>query len=332
MNRVPEVTVLMPVFNGIPFLHEAVESILRQSLRDFIFLIIDDGSTDGSQDYLDQLSDPRVRVVHQSNRGCGGARKVGLAMCDSEFVAMMDSDDVAAPRRLELQLDFLRRHQDVGLVGTQIAFLGARGITGFSPPMPCDHHQIYSDLIRGRLALRHPTVMCRTSVMKGIGGYRMDRDGEDYGMFLRMGEASKLANLEEVLLLYRMHLGNVTARTIGLIRSHIAHECCCAHQRARGLPEVSFEAFTAQRKFWQRTADRMDSYALTHYWRAMAEILSADKFKGYARLGWSAMCSPQMTWQRLCREARKLRQRTGAAMRLSSKEPCSAPGGAKDAQ
>jgi glycosyltransferase involved in cell wall biosynthesis len=332
MNDIPEITVLMPVYNGIPFLQEAVESILRQTFGNFTFLVIDDGSTDGSEKYLDQLRDSRVRVVHQSNRGCGGARKVGLRMCDSEFVAMMDADDVAVPRRLETQLDFLRRHPDVGLVGTQISFLGAGGRTGFSPPMPCDHQEIYTDLIRGRLALRHPTVTCRTSVMKGIGGYRIDRDGEDYGMFLRMGEVSKLANLEDVFLLYRMHLGNVSANSIGLIRSHIAHECCCAHQRARGLPEVTFDAFTAQRTLCQRMADRMDAYALTHYWRAMAEILSAKELRGYARLAWSAVCSPHMTWQRFCREARKLRQRIGGAKRPSTKEPYSAPAGAKNAQ
>jgi hypothetical protein len=253
-------------------------------------------------------------------------------MCESEFVAMMDSDDVAAPRRLELQVEFLKRHKDVGLVGSQIALLGVGGKTGFSPPMPCEHHEIYTDLIRGRLALRHPSVMCRTSIMKETGGYRIDRDGEDYGMFLRMGEASKLANLGEVLLLYRMHPGNVSANTIGLIRSHIAHECCCARQRAISSPEITFEAFTSDRRFWQRAADRMDAYALTHYWRAMAEILSEKEFQGYSRLAWSAMCSPQMTWQRLCREGRKLKQRATGATRRSIKEPCTVLAGAKNAE
>jgi glycosyltransferase involved in cell wall biosynthesis len=327
MNRIPEVTVLMPVHNGIPFLYEAVESILRQSLGDFTFLIIDDGSNDGGQDYLDQLSDPRVRVVHQSNRGCGGARNVGLAMCDSEFVAVMDSDDVAVPCRLESQLDFLRHHKDVGMVGTQIAFLGAGGRTGFFPPMPCDHHEIYADLLRGRLAMRHPSVMCRTSVLKGIGGYGVDHVGEDFGMFLRMGEVSKLANLEEVLLLYRIHLGNVTLKRMALIRAHLAHECYCARQRAGGLPEVTFDEFTTERPFWHRIADRMDCYALTQYWRALTEILSASKFKGYARLGWSILCSPEVTWQRLCREARKIRRTTRAARRMRSTKPITPPAG-----
>jgi len=304
-----------------------VESILRQSLGDFTFLIINDGSTDGSRDYLDRLSDPRVRVVHQSNRGCGGALNVGLAMCDSEFVARMDSDDVAGPCRLESQLDFLRRHKDVGMVGTQIAFLGVGGTTGFSPPMPCDHQEIYADLLRGRLSLRHPSVMYRISVMKRIGGYGIDRDGEDFGMFLRMGEVSKLANLEEVLLLYRVHLGNVTVKTMGLIRGHVAHECHCARQRAGGLAEVTFDEFTAERPFGQRIADRMDCYALTQYWRALAEILSASEFKGYTRLGWSALCSPRLTWQRLCREARKIRQTAKAATRMRSTKLITPPAG-----
>jgi hypothetical protein len=214
------------------------------------------------------------------------------------------------------------------MVGTQIAYLGVGGRTGFSSPMPCNHHEIYADLLRGRLAISQPSLMCRTSLLKGIGGYRIDRSGEDWDMFLWMGEVSKIANLEEVLHLYRVHRGSVNAKYTGLIRAHIAHACYCARQRAAGLPEVTFDEFTAQRRFWQCIADRMDCYALTQYQRALDEILSASEFKGYARLGWSALCSPQLTWQRLCREARKIRHTTRPARRVRSTKPSTPPSAA----
>jgi glycosyltransferase involved in cell wall biosynthesis len=315
------VTVLMPVYNGLPYLREAVDSILRQSFRDFGFLIIDDGSTDCSGDYLDQLADPRIEVVHERHRGLGAALNQGLDICGTEFLARMDADDVALPGRLEAQLAFLRRHEEIGILGTQIAHLGVAGGTGFSSPMPCDHKAIYADLLRGRLALSHPSIMCRTSVLKRIGGYRIQGVGEDWEMFLRIGEVSRIANLGEVLHLYRVHLGSVNARHTGLVRARIAYACYCARQRAGGLPEITFDEFAAQRPFWRRLVDRMDCYGLTQYQRALHEILSASQFKGYARLGWSALCSPQLTWQRLCREARKIRRTTGPKRHVAGAPP-----------
>ena len=317
------ITVVMSVYNGLPFLPEAVDSILRQSFGDINLLIVDDGSTDGGEHYLDRLKDPRVRVVHQPNRGQGAARNVGLAMCDSEFVAIMDSDDVAVSSRLESQLDFLRRHKDVGMLGTQFAYLGVGGRAGFSPPMPCDHAEIHRDLLLGRLAVCQPSLMCRTSVLKGIGGYRIAGSGEDWDMFLRMGEASKLANLGEVLHLYRVHPGSVTTKYVGLVRARIAHACCCAKQRAGGSPEVTFDEFVAKERArapWQRAAERMDWYASAQYRAGLAQILDSRTAKGYVRLAWAAVCSPPRTWQRLCRASRKLLQRVTGAWRPTREE------------
>lgn len=143
-----KVTVLMTVYNSLPFLKDAVESILRQSFTDFSFLIIDDGSTDGGSDYLYRLTDPRILIIRQPNRGQGMARNVGLEICQSEFVAMMDADDVALASRLQCQVDFLKSNKDVGMLGTQFAYMGPGGRAGFQPPMACDHAGIVADLKR----------------------------------------------------------------------------------------------------------------------------------------------------------------------------------------
>ncbi len=131
-----EVTVLMAVYNGMPYLPEAVDSILKQTLQDFRFLIINDGSTDGTEDYLNRLTDQRVQVVKGPHRGLGVALNMGLAMCKTEFLARMDSDDIALPTRLEAQLRFLRCHKAVGLVGTRVSYFGTSGRSGFSHPCP----------------------------------------------------------------------------------------------------------------------------------------------------------------------------------------------------
>ena len=89
------VSILMAVCNGMPYLPEAVDSIRRQTLAQWTFVIVDDGSTDGSAQYLDGLDDSRIRVLHTPNRGLGAALNRGLALCHTEFVARMDCDDVA---------------------------------------------------------------------------------------------------------------------------------------------------------------------------------------------------------------------------------------------
>jgi glycosyltransferase involved in cell wall biosynthesis len=304
----PEVSVIMSVYNGMPYLPEAVDSILTQTFRDFIFLIINDGSTDGTKDYLSRLTDQRLQVVHQSNHGQGAALNRGIAMCETEFLARMDSDDVSLPFRLEAQLDYLSAHKDVGLVGTQIAYFTAQGHSGFSPPLALEHEAIYADLLRDVHSMNHPSVMCRTSVIKDIGGYRVDTVGQDWDMFLRMGEASRLANVNTVLHLYRCHGRSANARHQLEVRTQHAYACHCARRRAEGRPEISFAEFLTEhraRPLWQRVAEAMDVHALAQYRRGLAEILSSHRVSGYTHMISAALCSPMWTAQRLSRSIRK---------------------------
>lgn len=311
-----EVTVLMTVYNAMPFLTEAVDSILRQSFSDFTFLIIDDGSTDGGAEFLDQLADPRIRVVHQANSGQGTARNIGLRMCRGEFVAMMDADDVAMPSRLESQIKFLKCHREVGVVGSQFAYLGTQGKVGFKPPMPVGHAEIFSNLLHGRLAMCQASLTCRSSVLRKIGGYRFAGCGEDWDMFLRMGEASRLANLSEVLYLYRIHPSCTTIKHARLVQARTAHACACANRRMAGLPEPSFEDFCAERRarpLLQRVLDRMDCYSFGHYRVGVGYVLDARPIMGYARIAWAAICSPMRTCHRIHRVSRRTLRRVACA-------------------
>ena len=99
-----EVSVLMTVYNGMPYLRPAVESVLEQTHSDFKFIIVDDGSEDGTAGYLESIDDPRVTVVRQENQGTAKAANHGLSLIETPFVARMDADDIALPTRLEKQL------------------------------------------------------------------------------------------------------------------------------------------------------------------------------------------------------------------------------------
>lgn len=298
-----DVSVLMTVYNGMPYLQDSIDSILTQSLQDFRFNIIDDGSTDGTAELLDTITDPRVRVVHQENRGTAAAANRGLEYCDAEFTARMDADDISLPTRLEKQANFLREHPDVALVGTQIAPLGDVRV-GMGLHLPLTHQDIFASLMHGHHALAHSSIMFRTELLKGIGGYWDYHLIDDWDMMLRMGEAGELANVDEVLHHYRVHRESLNGANMRRMRLHIAFACECARRRQQGLDRLTYEEFAEQRRgqpIWKRVSDEVFAYSLKQYRVATAEILGGHPLAGYRRLAWAAACWPPLTLRRLRR-------------------------------
>lgn len=120
----------MPVFNGAPFVEEAVESILAQTFADFEFIIIDDGSTDRSLELLQRYADRdhRIRLFSQSNLGIGRTRNKALSLATGEFLAVMDSDDVSLPDRFSKQVHYLRDNPDCAAVGCLATLIDSDGL------------------------------------------------------------------------------------------------------------------------------------------------------------------------------------------------------------
>lgn len=306
MDAAGNVTVLMSVYNGLPYLPEAVESIRAQTLRGWKMLIVNDGSTDGSADYLDALRDSRISIHHQSNQGLAAALNEGLGRCDTEFLARMDADDIAHPRRLEKQLDYLRQQSRVGLVGTQIEPLGAVRAGG-SSALPTDHASIYENLIHGRVAIYHPTIMGRTALMRSVGGYWDHGVAQDWDFYLRLAEETELANLDQVLLSYRIHTGSTTSTYLRKARLRVKYACECARRRQAGRPKITFDDFTQverQAPLWRRALDTLELHARRQYRIALNDKLGSRPLRGYLRLGWAAACSPLLTQQRVIRVLR----------------------------
>jgi len=298
-----QVTVLMTVYNGMPFLREAVQSVFDQTLTDWRCVIVNDGSTDGTRDFLESIRDDRFLILHQDNAGIAAAMNHGLEHCETAYVARLDADDVAVPTRLAEQIEFLDRHPDVGLVGAQVVPLGQRRL-GASLKLPLDHDAIMSALIEGRHAVVHSSIMLRMALLRELGGYWTLPMGEEYDMMLRMGEVSRLANLDRVLLLYRVHPGSLTANAMRLARFRIALACELARRRQSGLPPITPEDFQAQRDrrpWWRRAAESIDVHARLQYRLAVAEIYGHRPFVGRARLAWAALCAPRLTLERLAR-------------------------------
>lgn len=120
-NRLPSVTILMPVYNGERFLRQTIESILNQTFTDFEYLIIDDASTDTSRDIIRCFNDPRIRLVENvKNDGLIKTLNRGLALAQGEYIARQDQDDISHPTRIEKQFAFLNDNPEIVLLGTQI--------------------------------------------------------------------------------------------------------------------------------------------------------------------------------------------------------------------
>jgi glycosyltransferase involved in cell wall biosynthesis len=297
----------MAVYNGMPYLTEAIDSVLNQTLKDWELLIIDDGSKDDSPAYLDSLTDPRIRVVHQANRGLAGALNRGLELCETEYLGRLDADDVALPTRFEKQLKFLQSHPEVGLVGSQFTWL-YNGRAGGGGPFPLEHRAIYERLMNGRAGCCHSAMMCRTQLLREAGGYWDVGLSEDWDMFLRMGERAELANLDEVLLQVRMVDTSLQSQQMANVKSRIAYACELARRRQQGLPHIEYDEFkelTRDDSWWKRLKHNLEVYAHSQYRKAQAEILGDRVMLGRARVAWAAACAPQMTWDRIWRVARR---------------------------
>lgn len=208
----PKVSVLMPVYNAEAHLAEAIDSILGQTFQDFELLVAEDGSTDRSLALLQSYQDPRLRIIRDGqNRKLIYRLNQLLDQAQAPFLARMDADDVALPERLEKQVSYLEQHPETALCGTLVDFIGE-----WQP-----HHKQWLQQLKtfapsfGLLfanIIVHPTVMLRKNLVEELA-LRFDRQHlhcEDYGFWLAMLPNARLANLQEVLLHYRVHGGNIS--------------------------------------------------------------------------------------------------------------------------
>ncbi len=215
----PKITVLMAVYNAAKYLRVAVQSILDQSLGDFEFLIVNDGSTDSSRDILLSFNDPRLRLLENPrNLGLTKSLNRGLEAARGQYIARMDADDISLPERFAKQLTFLEAHPEIGVLGTGFTWIDEQGKPGKTILYSRNHGFILWYLCFQN-SIVHPSVMLRRDLILKFGGYREEAlDSEDYDLWLRMGQTVRFANLEEPLILLRQHPESITS--LNLVRQN----------------------------------------------------------------------------------------------------------------
>lgn len=198
----PLVSVVMGVHNGALTVGETIESMLAQTVTDFEFIIVNDGSTDTTAEVLQRYAqqDSRLRIVDQVNRGLTAALQHGCALVRARYIARCDAGDWYAPQRLERQLSVLENHPDVVAVGGAGERVGPGGEYLFTDRRQASPAVITQLLKQANGAITHATAMFRTVVYQQVGGYRKEfQFAQDIDLWLRMVEHGLLAEVPEMI-------------------------------------------------------------------------------------------------------------------------------------
>ena len=203
----PLISVVMPVYNALPFLDDSIKSILAQTFDDFEFVIFDDGSTDGSVERLREWAtrDSRIRLYEGKQQlGLSGSSNAVVAQARASIVARMDADDVSHPDRLKRQLAIIESDPNVAVVGTLCVGIDADG----REVRPRDRWR----LVRrsGYIPFPHGSAMFRREVFDRVGGYDDTPHGEDQKLFSKMAAHGRVLTLPDILYSYRYHANNAT--------------------------------------------------------------------------------------------------------------------------
>lgn len=235
-NEVPVVTVLMPVYNAEKYIGVSIDSMLKQTLRNFVLLIIDDGSTDDTAGIIASYTDSRIRNIrNEQNRGVLKSLNLGIELSNTPFIARMDADDIAVPERLEWQVDFMKKNPQIGVSGGLFRMFGNE--TGI-PDLPYEHEHIHASLLFAS-KICHPTVIMRRELFKDPAmryGFPFEFDDEfghkisemeDFGLWQKLKSKTRFANLDKVLVHYRMEGQNISSKKTELIierkKKHYLH-------------------------------------------------------------------------------------------------------------
>lgn len=214
-NTTPLVSIILPCYNAQLFLNKAIDSILKQTYNNFELICIDDCSTDKTAEILKYYEslDSRIKVyTNKKNLKIAETLNIGLQHAKGKYIARMDADDISIPNRIELQVSFLEKDDSIGICGGQCKVINEIDICTGKLCYPQNDYAIKSNLLFDS-SFAHPTVMFRRTIYESLGGYKDMMPIEDLEYWHRMAKANiKMANLPEVLLLYRVHGDNVSIK------------------------------------------------------------------------------------------------------------------------
>ncbi len=268
------ISVLMPVYNSSRFLVEAIESVLAQTHADFEFIVIDDGSTDGTLAIAQSFAakDPRIQVITHANMGMGKSLNDAMIRAKGEWIARLDGDDLMAPDRLERQLAFLKEHPDLVVASSLVYYVDESGKTIGKNSSRFTNREAITESIANHwpVGFHHPAAIFRKDIIQSLGGYRPQFwPADDMDLWNRVVDAGHAVLVQpEYLTKYRIHASSVTVGKFRATEEKAQWVEACIRARHDRKPEPGWEQFLAERNslpLLQRFNARRRDYARALY-------------------------------------------------------------------
>ena len=232
------ISVVMSVFNGEKYLMRALDSILSQSYVNFEFIVINDGSNDGTFEILDGYSDKRLKVFHMENQGLARSLNYAISKAQNEYIARMDADDIAHQDRLKLQMQFLIDNPNINIIGSNINIIDENDCVLSKKIVPLSHKKI-TDLLPLQSCIMHPTFMLKKEIYLELGGYReVFKYAQDYDFLLRaLSKELYFSNLPDTCLSYRVYdqAPNYEKNMLQIKYSNLARDSNSSHNKKSNL-------------------------------------------------------------------------------------------------
>lgn len=200
-----KVSVIITTYNGSKYIGKCIESILEQKLHDFQLIVVNDGSTDDTENIIKSFSDKRLEYYLTANNGHVGALNYGLSKCKAKLTSIQDHDDIALKDKLYQQYSLFEADDSLGVVGTSYFVIGEGNKVLQKMILPSADFEIKKKMIY-RDIICHSGVMYKTELIRKVGGYKKKYSvAADYELWLRLLNKTKFFNIDEPLMLFRKH-------------------------------------------------------------------------------------------------------------------------------
>ena len=210
---IPQVSVIMSVYNGERYVSEAIESILQQSFSDWELIVIDDNSSDGSSVIIRQYlaQDQRVKLINnEQNFGLTKSLNIGIKDSTGKYIARLDADDSCLPDRLQKQYDFMEAHPEMAVCGSCGNYIDESGEVVGKKTLPTEYREIKKKLLFNNQFIHSSLFICRAMIDKEGGYDESFRTSQDYELMLRIASKYPVANLPEQLVNWRVGEGSIS--------------------------------------------------------------------------------------------------------------------------
>lgn len=311
-------SVVTPAYNAEKYIAQAIESVQAQGFETWEMIIVDDGSTDGTLEVIQQYanSDARIKVVQNNHGGVSEARNTGIKLAKYEWIALLDADDAFCRNKMKKQFEASEKDPDVILWGTFAYNIGEEGkifdVNEDGPPSRDAFHKIQRNA--GMVSLKNSSALFRASSFRLLGGFDSQYDStEDAELWNRMAEIGTVLVIPEPLILYRFHLQSLSVR-----KMRFQYECTrfiLSRNKKRQMGEdLLLKDFLVAYRSRPLVAKWLDE-SIMHanaFWRyAGIHFTNGQMAKGMAWLTLSFLTNPPMiVWRfflKLCRRLRYAR-------------------------